>query len=105
MKTRDLTNDQLVDIFLGWQHHLLIRDNRVQLDPITWTDLQTIIRLCELVEAIADRRRTDPTAPALQELACITAALLTTAWVVADDNAQIVAAWRTALKTYRTLAA
>ena len=101
MKTT-MTNDELVDVFLGWQHHLHIVDNRVQLGRLKWTDFETITRLCHLVEAIGDADRS-ATGRALQRLALTTAAVITTVVVDAPDNAQIVSAWRSARDTYTAL--
>lgn len=98
-----MTNAEIVDVFLGWQHHLRIVDNRVQLGRLKWTDFETITRLCHLVEAIADADRS-ATGRALQRLALTTAAVITTVVVDGPDNPEIVSEWRVALKTYRALA-
>jgi hypothetical protein len=102
MTAPTLTDDELVGVFLRSLDLLTIVDNRVQLNPLTFRDLNTIVGLCFSVEAI-NRAEDTPVACALVRLACTTAALLTTAAVISSDDPVIVAQWRSSLEEYRAL--
>jgi hypothetical protein len=71
---------------------LTVVDNRVQLDPLTYKDLNTITGPAFTVEDINHSEDT-PAQAALVRLACTTAAVLTTAVVDAPDNADIIREW------------
>ena len=103
MNSSDVSNADLIRVFVDSQDLLYAntRDNRLHLNPLTIQDLNTIAGLCFAVEAIADADRKNPTAPALRHLALTTAALLTTAAVIAPDNPRIYWAWRRAWRDYQ----
>ena len=98
---RHVSNAELIRVFVNAQDGIHIVNNRMKL--LAFRDMETLTKLCHLVEAIADADRT-PTGRALQALALATAAVLTTSMVIADDNPAIVSAWRSARDTYTALA-
>lgn len=98
-----MTDDEIVGAFIRSLDLLTIVDDRVQLDPLTYKDLNTITGLCFSVEAIASAGDT-PADMALHRLACTTGALLTTAAIDSPaENAVIVKEWRSARGEYEEL--
>jgi hypothetical protein len=87
-----MTAEKIVQLFLRSLNLLTVVDNRVQLGPLRWTDIETITRLCFAVESINHAEDT-PAQAALVRLACTCVAALTTVVVDADDNADIIREW------------
>jgi hypothetical protein len=97
-KENRMTPDEIAALFLRAQSLLHIVDNRMTLLPLR--DMETLTKLCGLV---AEQPEDTPVQCALVRLAATTAAVLTTSVVDGPDNAEIVAAWRTARREHEAL--
>jgi hypothetical protein len=84
-----MTPEEIVQLFIRSQDLLQVRGDRIQL--LAWRDMETLAKLCGLVEQ--NNPGDTPADLALTRLACTCAAALTTSVIDAPDNADIIREW------------